>query len=564
MDVSTAARLRKRFWFVFFVLFVLWYLLLYVVDWSGLPGRTSPSQNFQSESIQSHPADPSDATTTTIHDNVPTSRETDNVRVHEEKRIDEEEEEEESPPPPPPAAAAEKKGELIPDFEGLVKELEPLLKQNNGGKSCAGRYVYMHDLPSEFNDELMKQCKLLDPWVDMCAYTANEGLGMELGNPQKVFQERDWFSTHQFSLEPIFHARMKQYDCLTDDSSKASAIFVPYYAGFDIARYLWGDFNASVQDSGAQRLMDWLREKPEWNVMGGKDHFFIAGRVTWDFRRVGSSWGNSLLVLPESQNMSALTIESSPWNKNDFAIPYPTYYHPSTDEEVAQWQSRMRRQRRGTLFSFAGAERPSMQDPIRSQVMKQCMQSRRKCRLFECKSQDKKCEKAIYVMKLFQKSIFCLQPPGDTFTRRSTFDSILAGCIPVFFTPASFYVQYIWHLPKDFTKYSVLISEDDVKENKVSIEKVLSRIPRRRVAAMREQVIRLIPRVIYGNPRERLKKVEDAFDLAVKGVIGRVERLRKKEEKEFDEEKSWKYYTFGTVGKHEWDHFFRRRNLTAR
>lgn len=205
-----------------------------------------------------------------------------------------------------------------------------------------------------------------------------------------------------------------------------------------------------------------------------------------------------------------------------------------------------------------------MQDPIRSQVMKQCVQSRRKCKLLECKSEDKNCEKATDVIKLFQRSIFCLQPPGDTFTRRSIFDSILAGCIPVLFNPASFYVQYIWHLPKDFTNYSVLIPEDDVKENKVSIERVLARIPRRRVAAMREQVIRLIPKVIYANPRGRLKREEDAFDLAVKGVIGRVERLRNKEEKEFDEQKSWKYYTFGTVEKHEWDHYFRRRNLTAR
>nr|GLL33613.1 probable xyloglucan galactosyltransferase GT11 [Ipomoea trifida] len=541
MDASTAARLRKRFWFVFIVLFVLWYLLLYVVDWSALPGRTSTAENFQSEAIQSHPADPLEATT-----EIPSSHGQDNVRVHEE-----------TPPP-------EKKGDLVPDLDGLEKELEPLLKQNNGKSSCSGRYVYMHDLPARFNDDLIKQCKLLDPWVDMCAYTANQGLGMEVGNPGKIVQARDWFYTHQFSLEPIFHARMKQYDCLTNDSYKAAAVFVPYYAGFDVARYLWADFNASVLDSGARDLVNWLRERPEWKVMWGKDHFFIAGRVTWDFRRLGTTWGNSLLVMPESQNMSALTIESSPWDKNDFAIPYPTDYHPSSDEEVAQWQSKMRKQRRGTLFSFAGAERPSMQDPIRSQVMKQCVQSRRKCKLLECKSEDKNCEKATDVIKLFQRSIFCLQPPGDTFTRRSIFDSILAGCIPVLFNPASFYVQYIWHLPKDFTNYSVLIPEDDVKENKVSIERVLARIPRGRVAAMREQVIRLIPKVIYANPRGRLKREEDAFDLAVKGVIGRVERLRNKEEKEFDEQKSWKYYTFGTVEKHEWDHYFRRRNLTAR
>jgi hypothetical protein len=36
---------------------------------------------------------------------------------------------------------------------------------------------------------------------------------------------------------------------------------------------------------------------------------------------------------------------------------------------------------------------------------------------------------------------------------------MLAGSIPVFFHPGSAYVQYIWHLPKNYTRYSVFIPE---------------------------------------------------------------------------------------------------------
>jgi len=184
--------------------------------------------------------------------------------------------------------------------------------------------------------------------------------------------------------------------------------------------------------------------------------------------------------------------------------------------------------------------------------------------LLECRDRANKCYQPFHVMKMFQTSVFCLQPPGDSFTRRSAFDSILAGCIPVFFHPGSAYVQYLWHLPKDYTKYSVFIPANDVKSGKVSIQKILLRIPKEKVRAMREEVIRLIPRVVYAHPRSRLETLEDAFDIAVQGVLERVERIRRemREGKNtsyaFPEEFSWKYNLVGTVGEHEWDPLFAR------
>ena len=431
---------------------------------------------------------------------------------------------------------------------------------------CLGRYIYVHDLPSRFNENLLKHCRSLTNWTDMCLFTSNGGLGPRLPNFNRVYSKTGWFATNQFLLEVIFHNRMKQYKCLTNDSSLASAIFVPYYAGLDVSRYLWYS-NTSMRDAASLELVKWLREKPEWKKMWGRDHFLVAGRITWDFRRMGkndSDWGNKLMLLPETRNMTVLIIESSPWDNNDFAIPYPTYFHPSNDNEVFQWQHRMRRQKRRFFFSFAGAPRPNLQDSIRNEIIDQCRASRKKCRLLECDGRVNRCYKPVYVMKMFQSSVFCLQPAGDSFTRRSTFDSILAGCIPVFFHPGSAYVQYLWHLPKDYTKYSVFIPANDVKNGKVSIEKILSRIPKEKVRAMREAVIRLIPKVIYADPRSRLVTVEDAFDVTVKGVLDRVEKIRREMRKgknssfSYPEELSWKYNLFGTLGKHEWDPYFAR------
>ncbi|KAL2900308.1 Xyloglucan galactosyltransferase MUR3 [Bienertia sinuspersici] len=445
--------------------------------------------------------------------------------------------------------------------------MRALRTAENKSDPCGGRYIYVHDLPSRFNDDMLKECRSLSLWTNMCKFTTNAGLGPPLENVDGVFENTGWYATNQFAVDVIFSNRMKQYECLTKDSSLAAAIFVPFYAGFDIARYLWG-YNISRRDAASLDLVDWLMKRPEWKIMDGKDHFLVAGRITWDFRRLSedeNDWGSKLLFLPAAKNMSMLVVESSPWNANDFAIPYPTYFHPAKDADVFVWQDRMRNLERKYLFSFAGAPRPDNPKSIRGQIIDQCKNTD-SCKLLECDFGESKCHSPDSIMKMFQSSLFCLQPQGDSYTRRSAFDSMLAGCIPVFFHPGSAYTQYTWHLPKNFSTYSVFISENDVRKKNFSIEERLQEIPPEQVAIMRETVINLIPKLIYADPRSKLETLPDAFDVSVQAIINKVTRLRKliiqgrTEYDYFFEENSWKYALLDegqrVVGAHEWDPFF--------
>lgn len=450
--------------------------------------------------------------------------------------------------------------------------MRALRTAENKSDPCGGRYIYTHDLPSKFNEDMLKECKSLSLWTNMCKFTSNAGLGPPLENVEGVFSNTGWYATNQFAVDVIFNNRMKQYECLTNDSSLAAAIFVPFYAGFDIARYLWG-FNITVRDSASLALVDWLTKRQEWNIMGGKDHFLVAGRITWDFRRLSdkdSDWGNKLLFLPAAKNMSMLVVESSPWNANDFGIPYPTYFHPAKDADVFIWQDRMRKLDRKWLFCFAGAPRLGNPKSIRGQIINECKKSK-SCKLLECDFGESKCHSPSSIMQMFQSSLFCLQPQGDSYTRRSAFDSILAGCIPVFFHPGSAYTQYTWHLPKNYSKYSVFIPENDIlRNNSFSIEERLSQNSPEQVKAMREEVINLIPRIIYADPRSKLETVKDAFDVAVQAVIDKVTKMRKDiieghKDENFIEELSWKYALLdeegqrGMVPPHEWDPFFSKQ-----
>ncbi|KAF7837041.1 putative xyloglucan galactosyltransferase GT14 [Senna tora] len=411
--------------------------------------------------------------------------------------------------------------------------MKNMTSSDDAHSSCAGRYIYVHDLPTRFNHDLLHNCQLLTRGTDkpnMCPYMENQGLGPEIESSHGVLTNGSWYSTNQFLLEVIFHHRMKNYKCLTNDSSLASAIFVPFYAGLDVSRFLW-DSNLTVRDSSGLDLVQWLARKPEWKKMWGRDHFLVSGRISWDFRRQydddinGSSWGSKFRFLPESMNMSMLAVEASSWN-NDYAIPYPTSFHPSKDSEILQWQNKIRLQNRPYLFTFTGAPRPELENSIRGKIIEHCRSSSA-CRFIDCSNIDgEKCDNPINVIKVFEKSVFCLQPPGDSYTRRSIFDSMLAGCVPVFFHPGTAYSQYLWFLPRNRTKYSVYIPVRDVKDWDVNVERVLMGFSEDEVSALREEVIKLIPRIIYADPRFKLEKHEDAFDFAVKGMLERIEQVR--------------------------------------
>ena len=214
--------------------------------------------------------------------------------------------------------------------------------------SCSGHYIYTHDdPPPKFNYDFLKNYRLLTKRTDksnLCPYFTNWGFGPEIDNSEGVLANKSWFSTNQFTLEVIFHNKMKQYKCLTKNSTLASAIYVPFYAGLDASLHLW-DSNLTVRDSSARDLVHWLSTRPEWKTMWGRDHFMVAGRISWDFRRQTdevSDWGSKLRFLPESMNMSMMSVEGSSW-RNDYAIPYPTNFHPAEDSDVVQWQNRMRK-----------------------------------------------------------------------------------------------------------------------------------------------------------------------------------------------------------------------------
>ncbi|KAL2622461.1 hypothetical protein R1flu_002666 [Riccia fluitans] len=419
---------------------------------------------------------------------------------------------------------------------------------------CDGRRIFMYDLPPEYNSELVQKCRYeVTSWLNFCPHVENGGLGQVHGLPptglppnslppqdtsyvglqasseqggESGYLGPGWYKTDPYMLEVVFHSRMQKYPCLTADSSRADALYFPYYVGVDALRYL---YNASVQrDSHGEALAAWIgnNAQEEWRRFGGKDHFMVFGRTAWDFYLLGNEthtlWGTGFFHNPQLTNMTALIMEKKPWMPHEWAIPYLTSFHPSA-AELESWISRVKKSERTSLLSFAGASRSNIPQSIRNFLLDQCSRSSN-CTLINC-AVLKCSHNPEPIMKAFLHSTFCLQPRGDTPTRRSAFDSMIAGCIPVFFHNDSAYSQYLWHLPGEPASYSVFISEKEIREGLV-VEDVLRSLPEERIQRMRETVISNIPRLVYASNNGEF---EDAFDVSVQNVLSRIARLKRED-----------------------------------
>ncbi|CAN6288829.1 unnamed protein product [Urochloa humidicola] len=416
----------------------------------------------------------------------------------------------------------------------------------DGADPCAGRRIHIRHLPPRFNADLLRHCgadafPLTDPSAAAtsappCESLANHGLG-----PRTHPRSRSWYRTDARLLEPFFHRRILERGCLADDPARADAVFVPYYAALDALPYV---LDPALLDASARHgaeLADFLaRDQPRiLSRRQGHDHFLVVSGSAWDYAQPPDTeprlWGTtSLLRLPELANVTFLTVESRIWPWQDHAIPHPTSFHPATLPHLRAWLARARRSRRATLMLFTGGvSRPSRPN-IRGSILAECANRTDACAVVDCSGGKCSHDPGRY-MRAMLGAKFCLEPPGDTPTRRSTFDAIIAGCVPVFFEDLAARRQYGWHLPPArFDDFSVHIPKEAVVFGGVGIADTLEAVPEAEVRRMRKRVLEMAPRVLYrrhGSAAELREAGKDAVDLAVDGVLRRIRtRTRAQEE----------------------------------
>ncbi|BBN16119.1 xyloglucan galactosyltransferase MUR3 [Marchantia polymorpha subsp. ruderalis] len=415
---------------------------------------------------------------------------------------------------------------VVPDEQFVSSSSS--IAQHRQQQHCQGKRLYIYNLPRLFNlDILDRYCQNKTDYPEMCAKFVNSGMGFKLEHVMEPLEA--WYRTDQFSLDLLFHDRLKKYPCLTQDPETADLFYAPYYAGLDVTEFLFAT-EIQLRDKLTQRFLGWMMAQPSFVRLQGHKHLLLLGRIVWDFHRteVLSNWGNSLLKNGDVENMTALILERDPEasEAHQMAVPYPTSFHPKTDAELKLWQEKVASSNRDlSLVSFAGSPRRNkskghvMYAYLRDNLFEQCDKSNL-CTPLLCDEIDCQANPHL-VTNLLLRSTFCLQPPGDSPTRKGVFDCLVAGTIPVFFTVHSAYNQYLWHLPKDGDSYSVLYDEDEVRDKGFDVMAALQQIPASKIKSMQETILhKIIPVILYDHiDRDPNKKTKDAIDVILDHLL---------------------------------------------
>ena len=277
---------------------------------------------------------------------------------------------------------------LVHDNYDAIKGIIKVERDGGGGDICEGRRVFLYDVPREFNTDLASECtqvgrgKCGARWGCLyCGGLENEGLGEQIkwnnsdvstkfghdghGEWNGVLEDtvanrtlfrnvngfsanysvrllpaHSWFRTHQFALEPIFHAKMRRYECLTPDPALADAFYVPYYAGQDFALSIKTP-QLEARDTRVNKFVKWLVETETWKLTKGRRHMMALGRQPLDLSRpvVGvRRWGIPVTTRPELANFTFFWWELGFSGIHEIGVPYPTSFHPSSDADLALWQ----------------------------------------------------------------------------------------------------------------------------------------------------------------------------------------------------------------------------------
>jgi len=199
-------------------------------------------------------------------------------------------------------------------------------------------------------------------------------------------------------------------------------------------------------------------------------------------------------------------------------MPYPSYFHaPNASDTQPPWlRSRDVDTQEGGPYQhcFVGKSRRTydfgeMLMPLRESLTEQCRRHVR-CQLAEWTG-------APELVQAYSRATFCLQPSGDTATRKGVFDAILVGCIPVVFDKQQLHGQYEMHMPAP-EEVSVEVPE----EHHGTCLEWLDNIPRAKVLQLQASIARSAPRLQYATHAPSPQTHPDAVDTLLEGLLSNI------------------------------------------
>lgn len=397
------------------------------------------------------------------------------------------------------------------------------------------RLFYIYPWPTELNDVYPPFNATLHreaPYNH--AFHDNNGLGLMLDKDIGLFQ------TWQFSLYQNIMQRLRVSPLRTYDPEKATAFIIPFDCGVhSYIDHVDGRKRFASPHGWTAKML--LESSPYMKRNGGHDHWVIFSITLYSMIGVASK----VFYQSICYNCSTLVIETSPtflkgfsdWPYKQYwhAVPYPASYHWHEEMKQLPWtlstSSTVQSSSRNIFVLFIGSVRTATvsANRFRKVLQTQCQQAESLyqksstttnqyssfCAWYPVVHSCQGIINATEQMKLFTQSVFCPAPVGDSLTRKSLFDALVAGCIPVIFDELSL-SQYAWHISEEERQQiSVFIPKQNVSDsershaNSTSFISILRSISSAEIRMKQMAIAKIAARLQYSLVPSHAREGED-------------------------------------------------------
>lgn len=373
------------------------------------------------------------------------------------------------------------------------------------------KFFYIYDWP----DYIYDVWPPLDAPLHLNASYSHKFRGHN-GAGQEVHRDFGYFNTWQFAMYQLTMARLRVSPMRTLDPSKATSFIIP----FDVGVHSFIDHNngrVRVASPHGWRVSEWLKETIQkfydqgiWKHRG-HDHFVLFSITSYQIIGIGAK----VFLTQICQNCTVLTIETTPTltsrkyysNKSRkwwYAVPYPSSFHWHEGIKTLPWKQASPaiasdiETHRPYLAIFIGSVDTSTprSNVVRRVLRRDCVQPKG-CLWFDTQHACSGVLNQTDAMLLYRKTRFCLTPTGDSLTRKSLFDSLVAGCIPVIFAKATV-TQYLWHIPPEVVEQvTIYIPAQELIDEKISFLNILQNISSSQILQMQQKIEELAPTLQY-------------------------------------------------------------------
>ena len=390
-----------------------------------------------------------------------------------------------------------------------------------------------------------------------CREKSNFGAGRTVNSTNGIYD------TYQYDLFNLMYSRFFLDPRRTTNPDEATTFILSYDPHFDSMTFRKpnGKQDRSFFEGSsdyAPEVVKLLEASPHFQKKKGKDHLLIVG---WPYAI------SQLILKPKAvplfilcDQCTKLTIENysflySSDPKNDrtiaqqykgdnwFAVPYPSNFHWSANIKPPLLYEE---QDRPYLVSYIGSSTcfSEFSTAIRHDLVKYCTVHAPDCQHAHYSKHGPRNSDLAEGLRdphyqYTLRSTFCLQPLGDTTTRKGLFDAIMFGCIPVVFHPLSASAMYTWHWSTQLWKDVIIeipinmspapnepaLLSDPILYLKQLYEKDVEDI-RRRQRLMRRHAFELSYALEFYKEGsswpldEQGKPVRDAYEITMDHVLG--------------------------------------------